>query len=258
MSRSIYLVGLVHNTAAFPYQLSREIQHWALASGKFDAVKCFSFREAVHTTLLPLIGQQAGTFDSACLALQMPWANSVKPMNDEHGNPKPETEKQRKDRVNSTKYATACIEFAESMEIGLSEHFFQFYFPREVVRQLKDSPDAKRILLVVTDIRTQKDIVCIKQSALFKKHILVRVQCADHARKEIKCAALDSSRWETFSSDVPVGDIAMSLDDTATEDELEILNAKIGSLLLSLEEEVGSLSTSTASSPKTPLLNLPE
>lgn len=232
MSRSIYLVGLVHNTAEFPYKLSHEMHHWALASGKFDVVRVFSFREQAHNTLLPLIGQQPGTFTSSCLARQMPWASSVKPMNDQNGNPIKETSQQTRDRVRSTMYAVAFISYAEALEIALSEHFFGLYFRHEILHQLKNVPEAKRILLIVTDIRDQKDIVCIRQSPLLKKWILVRVQCDDNARKEIKCASLDTSRWETFSSDVPVEDIVMSLTNEATEDELEILNAKIGTLVI--------------------------
>jgi len=193
MSRKLFIVGFVHNTAEFPIRFAKELAHEAHA--KFDNVQCFSFHEPAHTLLLPLIGHEPGMFDQHCLKLQLPWQTAV---DKKQG----ESNEAFRNRRNRTKYATAFIEAIEGLSMALNEDYFRMWIPGEIRRRMQKGGDGSQTLLIVTDLRDERDIQLLRQGVNATDSVMVKIICPDSARAELKCPDLDSSHWESFASGI--------------------------------------------------------
>lgn len=212
MSRKIYFLCLVHNTTESPYRLAKEIAR--SAATEFEAVRHFSFCEPVHSTLLPLVGQQPGTFDHNTLALQMPWEHEATPPVNENGLPVRETATQLRERKNRTKYATAFIEGIEAMRIGVNQNVFGYWFMRELQRQLLDVAADARVLFIITDLRAEQDVRLLKEKCSASGCLVARVLCPNNTRLDIRCPELDSSNYEGFAKNIKPDVLNCEIDPT--------------------------------------------
>lgn len=205
MSRKLFIVGIVHNTAEFPVRLAKELAHEAHA--KFDNVQCLSFHEPAHTLLLPLVGQRPGMFDNHCLTAQMPWQTT-------HPQRPRESNEEFRNRRNRTRYATAFIEAIEGLCMALNEDIFRIWVPGEIRRRMENAKEDTRTLLIVTDLRDYRDILLLRQGVDATGSLIVKCVCEDSARLGIKCPELDSSHWESFAKEVTPDSYDCQIDPT--------------------------------------------
>jgi hypothetical protein len=210
--RLVAFVGVIHNTAEFPYQLAADIAHWAQVSGKFNTVKCLSYRAPFHRMLLPLAVGSAAVFHPAYLSQQMPWSDATKPKN-------------------RTKYASTFIEASEAIEIGVSNTFLDHAFRAEIRHQLDGLPLDTKVLFVLTDVRSVSEVATIRELFTSVRGIFVRAMGNADSRKNIKCAELDQSILESFYRDVDPSLLAFSVDNTSPLDDLEAINGAVLTLL---------------------------
>ena len=220
MTHSISYVGIIHNTAEFPYTLAANIAHWAQVSGKFTTVKCMSYRRNIHALLLPLVGNSTATFHPAILAQQMPWQHAERPKN-------------------RTKYATVFIETTEALEYAINRSFLDHAFMADVRQQIElMSPTSStgvtgdcRLLFVITDIRSEEEMAVIKTIFTSGRGMFVRAVGNKDSRASLKCAELDGSFVEQFYTRVEPARFSFMVDNTSSEADLEAINTAVLELL---------------------------
>jgi hypothetical protein len=207
--REVYFVGLVHNTAAFPYNMARALVTAALESGKYSFVKTVSVRGMMHAMLTPLVGLDDGAFDPQILAQPMPWRTTVD---------------------NSEKYAAIFIEMSEAVEFGIQQGFFNFSFRAMVRRLLFDNEVKGKTLLIVTDIRSAEEMTMLAEQLGAKKCMFVRALGSETTRRRIACSEIDGSILETFYTKVPLARFAFCVDSNSPEATLDLVETAVVNL----------------------------
>lgn len=217
MTKKIYMVLIVQNTGAFPYNLAADLKTSAQASGQFTLVKVVTPYESVRTLLMQALERRPESFDTDCLALKVPWAPAAATTENRH------------------KFATCFIEGCEGLEIGIEQSIFLYNFKGVLKRIVEDAPDDSKILLIVSDVRRGDLFSSLRNPGSCHNFVAVRATEVKSRRTDIKCNELDNSYLETFPQDCKASAFHSDLTSKSSADEIDRLKARINAMPVELE-----------------------
>lgn len=212
MTKKIFMVLITQNTGAYPYYLAAELEIAARTSGRFTQVHRTSPYASIHSMLLTALGRPDTTFDTDCLAQQMPWTKA-----DEQGEAR-------------CKYATAFIEGCEGMEIGIDQNVFLYHLKGELKRIFDAAPDDSVLLFIVSDVRGEALFNSLRSPGTCHNFVSVRALESKSARAAIKCSDLDNSYLESHAAACQESQFHFDMNPKSAPAQLQALKERVCAL----------------------------